>query len=126
MAQLHVRTSLYGLFPCVQAELVQAPDLLVTETEILAHAGIPRHAQKAFAAFPAKSAVAAALLTHPALAATAHSPFAAKPVLAVAPLMLSLRWALPLGQRFLTPAENRRPHQNHQTQCANRNFPSHT
>ena len=59
VAQLHIRARLHGSFLRVYADLVQAPNLLVRETKILAHAGIFRHAQKALAA--TKSAPAAAL-----------------------------------------------------------------
>ena len=61
VAQLHIRASLHGSFLRVYADLMQAPNLLIRETKVLAHAGILRHAQKVLA--PTKSVPAAALPT---------------------------------------------------------------
>jgi hypothetical protein len=97
---------------------VQASNLFVRKTEVLAHAGIFRHAQQARAA--TESAPAAALPTHPAPSGPAELA-SGKPMRAVTPLALSapakLMLALPrigpLGSAFLSPTDNRRRQQNH-------------
>jgi hypothetical protein len=125
-AQLHIRARLHGSFLRVYADLVQASHLLVREAEILAHARVFRHAQKASAA--TESALAAALPTHPAfsrpalpseLARAAARKFmrAVTPlVLAAAThLMLALPRTGPLWGAFLSPTDNRCRQQNHKT-----------
>jgi hypothetical protein len=108
---------------------VQASNLLVRETEILAHAGIFSHAQKARAA--TKSVPAAALHAHPAPARSARPALPAELAAvsfrelmrAVAPLVLSstahLMLALPrvgrLWGALLSPTDHRCRQQNHKT-----------
>jgi hypothetical protein len=123
VVQLQVRASLHGSFLRIYADLVQAPNLLVRETEHLAHAGILRHAQKVLAT--AKFAPAAALPTHPALSGFAELAVVAsfKLMRAVTPfvlsastkLMLALPRTRPLWGAFLSPSDNRRRQQNHKT-----------
>jgi hypothetical protein len=109
---------------------MQAPRLLVREAEILAHAGIFSHAQKACAT--TKSAPAAPLHAHPAPAAKPAFPalpaelasaFSRKLTRAVTPLvlptathlMLALPWGWRLWGAFLSPSNNRCRQQNHKT-----------
>jgi hypothetical protein len=129
VAQFHIGASLYGSLLGVHTDRVQASHLLVRETEILAHAGIFRHAHKTPAA--TKSAVAAALPPPPAPSGPALPPLSSelalaasrKAMLAVAPLMLSaaahlmlaLPRAGPLRSVFLSPTDNRRRQQYHKT-----------
>jgi len=129
--QFHIRASLHGSFLRVHTDFVQASNLLVRETEHLAHAGIFRHAQKASASAATKSAPAAALHTHPVPTKSARAALHAelaraasrKLTRAVTPLVLStathLMLALPWGWRlwghFLSPSDNRCRQQNHKT-----------
>jgi hypothetical protein len=108
---------------------MQASNLLIRKTEILAHAGIFRQAQKVLAA--TKSVPAAALETHPVLCLPARPALPAelaraasgKLMRAVTPLALSAATLLmqalprigPLWGTFLSPTDNRRRQQNHKT-----------
>jgi hypothetical protein len=126
VAQFQIRARLDGSFLGVYTDLVEASNLLVRETKILAQAGIFRHAQKARAA--TESAPAAALPTHPALSGTTRPSLPAelatvKPLRALTPLalsapaklMLALPGAGPLWGAFLSPTDNRCRQQNHKT-----------
>jgi hypothetical protein len=122
VAQFHIGTSLHGSLLRVYAKCVQAPNLFVGETKILAHVWIFRHAQKVLA--PTKSVPSAALptpmsaLSRPAEMARAAArelmraltPFVLP---SATKLMLALPGPRPLWRPILSPCYNRRPKQNH-------------
>jgi hypothetical protein len=113
---------------------MQASNLLIRETKILAHAGIFRHTQKVLAAteFVPSTPLPTAV---PALSRPAEStPVASLKLMrtltplvlsATTKLMLALPRAGPLWGGILRPGNNCCRQQNHKTQCPNRNFPSH-
>ncbi len=122
MPQFHIGASLHGSFFRVYADLMQAPNLLIRQTTVLANAGILRHAQKVLA--PTKTVPAAALpTTVPALSRPAEVTRAASRELmrALSPFVLpsatKLVLALPrtgtLRRPILSPSDNRRRQQNH-------------
>jgi len=116
---LHIRARLDRSFFRIDADLVQASNLLVRQTKVLAYAGIFRHAHKVVAA--TKSVPAAALPSHPlpfpsaltSLPAELARAASVKSILAAAHLMLALTRIGPLWGAILGPTNNRRRQQNH-------------
>jgi hypothetical protein len=123
VAQFHIRARLHGSFLRVYTDLMQSSHLLIRETEVLAHSGIFSHAQKVLAATEFRPA--AALPTHPALsrpaelaaAASRNRMWAVTPLVlsAATKLMLTLPRIRPLWRAVLSPTDNRRRQQNHQS-----------
>jgi hypothetical protein len=119
--QLDIRVCLHRSFLLVDTDLMQACNLLVGKTQILAHAGIFSHAQKVLTA--TKSVPAAALPAHSVFTESAHlslatefaKTVAGKSVRAVTPLMLAFPRADALWGGFLSPTDHRCPQQHQKT-----------
>jgi hypothetical protein len=113
VVQFQIRTRLYGSLLGLHADLVQASNLLVGETKILAHPGILRHAQKARAS--TESAPAAALPTHPVAFCKPLRPVTPLVLASTTKLMLALAGVGPLRGAFLSPTDKRHRQQNQKT-----------
>jgi hypothetical protein len=124
VAQLHICASLHGSFLRLYADLVQASNLLVRETEKHAYARIFCHAQQVLAAaeFVPSAAFPATVLAlfRPAEftpAAFRELMRAATPFVrsATTKLMLALPWAGPFWGAILSPTDHRCRQQNHKS-----------
>jgi len=124
VAQFHVRACLDGSLLRVYAKRVQAPNLLVGKTKILAHARIFCHTQKVLAAAKfvpsAAPPTTASVFSRPVEVVRAASRKLMRALIpfvlpATTKLMLALTRTGALWRPILSPRDNRGPQQNHNT-----------